>query len=71
MLEAMRYAGASVAQIERAIAKAAQVESPFELRDGSDVVVLSTSLPNDLHLEVSSCARKSSRHSQSKIRGGS
>ncbi|CAJ1331286.1 unnamed protein product, partial [Effrenium voratum] len=53
------YAGATASQIERSIAKAAGFEpaAPVELRDGEDVVVLSTSLPNDIHLEVSQAKR--------------
>eukprot|EP00435_Cladocopium_sp_Y103_P057503 s749_g19.t2 len=49
------YAGATASQIERSIAKAAGFtgqEASIECRDGEDVVVLSTNMPNDLHLEV-------------------
>lgn len=50
----MWYPGSTVDQIERAIAKAAglQAGTPIELRDGQATVVLSTSIPNDTHLEV-------------------
>mmetsp|Transcript_37306 Transcript_37306/g.79234 ORF Transcript_37306/g.79234 Transcript_37306/m.79234 type:complete len:552 (+) Transcript_37306:64-1719(+) len=50
----MWYPGAAVEQIERAIAKAAGFApgTPIELRDGEAVVVLSTTIPNDTHLEV-------------------
>jgi len=48
------YPGSTVEQIERAIAKAAGFSSgtPIELRDGEATVVLSTTIPNDTHLEV-------------------
>mmetsp|Transcript_89409 Transcript_89409/g.208169 ORF Transcript_89409/g.208169 Transcript_89409/m.208169 type:complete len:538 (+) Transcript_89409:125-1738(+) len=50
----MWYPGATVDQIERAIAKAAgfPVGTSVELRDGEAVVVLSTTIPNDTQLEV-------------------
>jgi len=50
----MWYPGAAVEQIERAIAKAAglPVGTHIELRDGDATVVLSTTIPNDTHLEV-------------------
>jgi len=50
----MWYPGAAVEQIERAIAKAAglPVGTHIELRDGDAAVVLSTTIPNDTHLEV-------------------
>eukprot|EP00929_Paragymnodinium_shiwhaense_P046816 TRINITY_DN23815_c0_g2_i2.p1 TRINITY_DN23815_c0_g2~~TRINITY_DN23815_c0_g2_i2.p1 ORF type:complete len:572 (+),score=87.34 TRINITY_DN23815_c0_g2_i2:136-1851(+) len=50
----MWYPGATVDQIERAIAKAAGLPTgaPIELRDGEVAIVLSTSIPNDMHLEV-------------------
>ncbi|CAK9111312.1 Myosin heavy chain kinase B (MHCK-B) [Durusdinium trenchii] len=65
------YAGATVQQIERAIAKAANLEEgAIELRDGEDVVVLSTSLPNDLHLEVYPVARAKSGRGATASDGG-
>lgn len=50
----MWYPGAAVEQIERAIAKAAGFPpgTQIELRDGEAAVVLSTTIPNDTHLEV-------------------
>eukprot|EP00913_Durusdinium_trenchii_P014351 g13461.t1 len=63
------YAGATVQQIERAIAKAANLEEgAIELRE--DVVVLSTSLPNDLHLEVYPVARAKSGRGATASDGG-
>lgn len=53
------YAGATASQIERSIAKAAGFgEDQIECRDGEDVVVLSTNMPNDLHLEVIASTRR-------------
>lgn len=53
------YAGATASQIERSIAKAAGLgEAPIECRDGEDVVVLSTNMPNDLHLEVTASSQR-------------
>jgi len=48
------YPGATVAQIERSIARAAGLpdNAAIELRDGDDVVVLSPTIPNDIHLWV-------------------
>eukprot|EP00930_Biecheleria_cincta_P059695 TRINITY_DN45418_c0_g1_i1.p1 TRINITY_DN45418_c0_g1~~TRINITY_DN45418_c0_g1_i1.p1 ORF type:complete len:547 (-),score=63.00 TRINITY_DN45418_c0_g1_i1:170-1810(-) len=48
------YAGATTDQLERSIAKAAGFSpgTPIELRDGEATVVLSTTIPNDTHLEV-------------------
>mmetsp|Transcript_117139 Transcript_117139/g.326344 ORF Transcript_117139/g.326344 Transcript_117139/m.326344 type:complete len:554 (-) Transcript_117139:82-1743(-) len=50
----MWYPGATVEQIERAIAKAAgfPAGTSVELRDGEATIVLSTTIPNDTHLEV-------------------
>lgn len=48
------YPGSTVDQIEKAIAKAAgfSTGTAIELRDGEATVVLSTTIPNDTHLEV-------------------
>lgn len=56
----MWYPGAAVEQIEKAIAKAAglPVGTSIELRDGEATVVLSTTIPNDTHLEVVACVER-------------
>merc|ERR1719331_3762865 len=48
------YPGSTVEQIEKAIAKAAGLPpgTAVELRDGEATVVLSTTIPNDTHLDV-------------------
>mmetsp|Transcript_120349 Transcript_120349/g.190693 ORF Transcript_120349/g.190693 Transcript_120349/m.190693 type:complete len:545 (-) Transcript_120349:41-1675(-) len=48
------YPGSTVDQIEKAIAKAAgfSAGTAIELRDGEATVVLSTTIPNDTHLEI-------------------
>eukprot|EP00440_Ansanella_granifera_P040593 gb/GFBE01044027.1/.p1 GENE.gb/GFBE01044027.1/~~gb/GFBE01044027.1/.p1 ORF type:complete len:548 (+),score=72.37 gb/GFBE01044027.1/:1-1644(+) len=50
----MWYPGATAEQIEKSIAKAAGFPpgTAIELRDGEATVVLSTTIPNDTHLEV-------------------
>lgn len=51
----MWYPGSTLEEIERAIAKTAgfPAGTPIELRDGDATVVLSTTIPNETHLEVS------------------
>jgi len=58
----MWYPGATVDQIERAIAKAAgfPAGTAVELHDGEATVVLSTTIPNDTHLEVAPFAQRRS-----------
>lgn len=59
----MWYPGATVEQIEKAIAKAAgfPAGTPIELRDGEAAIVLSTTIPNDTLLEVSAYTERSDR----------
>lgn len=56
----MWYPGATVDQIEKAIAKAAgfPAGTAVELRDGEATVVLSTTIPNETHLEVAPFAER-------------
>mmetsp|Transcript_47238 Transcript_47238/g.101115 ORF Transcript_47238/g.101115 Transcript_47238/m.101115 type:complete len:575 (+) Transcript_47238:113-1837(+) len=69
----MWYPGATVDQIEKAIAKAAgfQAGTPIELREGEASVVLSTTIPNDTHLEVIALGMESQMQSFTSASGRS